>query len=107
MSVAWIDGTTGPSESPAKGTSDGPIPAYPVARLPGRSSDRALLFRGRCLLRPAQPARHKLGVPQTAFGLGGLDPLPAPAASGDGERALLFARRPEEVLLAPVPGGSG
>jgi hypothetical protein len=46
MSVAWIDGTTGPSESPAKGTSDGPIPAYPVARLPGRSSDRALLFRG-------------------------------------------------------------
>src|SRR5918994_3696915 len=32
MRVAWIDGTPGPSEPPAKETSDGPTPAYPLAR---------------------------------------------------------------------------
>ena len=33
----------GPSEPSAKGISDGPAPAYPLARPPGRGSDRALL----------------------------------------------------------------
>jgi hypothetical protein len=36
MRVAWFGCKTGPSESPAKGTSDGPWAAYPHPRLPGK-----------------------------------------------------------------------
>jgi hypothetical protein len=46
-----------PSEPSAKGTSDGPSPAYPLAPPPGRGSDRALLPHRRCL-RPSQPSRR-------------------------------------------------
>jgi len=58
----------GPSEPSAKGTPDGPTPAYPVVRPPGRSRDRPLLPCGRrlCL---AQPACEELRVHKAALGL--------------------------------------
>src|SRR5215204_3912400 len=46
-----------PSDPSTKGTSDGPPPAYPLARPPGRGSERALLpYRRR--LCPAQSPRR-------------------------------------------------
>src|SRR5215203_573943 len=44
----------GPSEPSTKGTSDGPIPAYPLTPRPGRAYDRAFLSHRR-RLPPPQP----------------------------------------------------
>src|ERR687898_3310335 len=101
MSVAWFGSKTGPSESPTKGTSDGPSAAYPHLRLPGRGDHGPVLPRRRHL-HAAQPGVAKSRVAQAALGLRGPDVGAFPAASGRRERAVLPARCPE-VLLAPVP----
>src|SRR5918999_2077991 len=109
MCVAWIDGTTGPSEPSAKGTSDGPAPAYPLAPPPRRSSERALLPHRRRLRAAQPPRRSTLRVHKAAFGLGSYRPRPFPATPRGGERALLLARRRKVllVLLSPVSWGGG
>src|SRR5215210_4886891 len=104
MSVAWIDGTTGSSEPSAKGTSDGPAPAYPLARPPGRGSDYALLPHRR-RLHAAQPSwRSTLQVHKAP--LGGHRPRPLPAVEGRRERTLFLAGCPA-VLLASLSSDSG
>src|SRR5215208_1985236 len=60
----------GPSDSPPQGATDGPAPAYPLACLSGRSSERPFLPRGRHL-RAAQPPRSTLRVHKATLGLGG------------------------------------
>lgn len=95
----------GPSESPAKGTSDGPSAAYPHPRLSGRG-DHGLVLPHRRHLHTAQPEREALRTSQAALGLGGVDPGAFPATPGHRERAVLPARCPE-VLLTPVPWGGG
>src|SRR5215212_5137144 len=92
---------TGPSESPAKGTSDGPSAAYPHPRFPGRCDHGPVLPRRRHL-HAAQPGVAKLRVAQAALGLRGPDVGAFPAASGRRERAVLLARRPA-FLRPPVP----
>src|ERR687894_1326384 len=96
----------GPSEPPAKGTSDGPTAAYPLAPPPGRGSERALLPHRR-RLRPAQSSRRStLRIHKAPLGLGGRHPRHVPAAEGRGERTLFLAGCPA-VLLASVPGRGG
>ncbi len=108
MSVAWIRYgiEKGPSDCcfPTKGAPDGPTPPYPTSRQHRRGRDRPVL-PGRRRLRPAQPARAVLRVPQEALRFGGPRPRLVPAASGSGVRALVLARR-REVLLSPLPRGS-
>jgi hypothetical protein len=48
----------GPSEPSAKGTSDGPTPAYPLAGPPGRGTDRALF----CLIDDAYATLNPHGA---------------------------------------------
>src|SRR5215210_9147175 len=103
MRVAWFGSKTGPSESPAKGTPDGPPKHYPTGGPPGRGRDRAVLPRGRRLPTP-QPEGGRVRGAQAALGLGGPGPRPLPAASRRGERALVPTRR-GEVLRALVPRG--
>src|SRR5215203_1891827 len=95
----------GPSESPAKGTSDGPRAAYPHPSVPGRGDHRPFLPPRR-YLHAAQPRRANPRVAQEALGLRGPYPCALPAVAGHRERALLPARR-AKVLLAPVPGRGG
>src|SRR5215210_101924 len=94
-----------PSESPAKGTSDGPPQHYPTRGVPGKGRDGALLPHRR-RLRPPQPAREHVWLAQAALGLGGTDARPPAAVAGRGERAVLPARC-REVLRAPLPGRGG
>src|SRR5215203_1186876 len=75
----------GPSEPSAKGTSDGPAPAYPHACPPGRGSDRAVLPHRRRLYTAQLSWRSTLRIPQTPLGFGGHRSRPFPAASGCGE----------------------
>jgi hypothetical protein len=55
MSVAWIDGRKGPSDSPGKVTSDGLPEHYSIGGSPGRGSETVLF----CLIddayRPLNP----------------------------------------------------
>ena len=92
----------GPSESPAKGTSDGPSAAYPHSRVPGRGDHGPVLPGGRRLRAP-QPEMAKPRVAQEALGLGGSDAGALAAASGIGERTLLPARHPA-FLCPPLSG---
>src|SRR5215204_1431709 len=105
MTVAWLRSRKGPSDSPPQGAKDGPSSAYPLALRAGRSANRALLPRRRRLPNP-QPPPQALRVPQEALGLGGHLACAPAAAPWRGERALVLARC-AEVLLPPVPRGSG
>src|SRR5918994_5545213 len=91
--------------SPRKGATDGPAQPYPTAPRHGRGPERPLLPRGR-RLRPSQPPRSKLRVPQAALRLGGHHACALPAVAGRGERTLVPARRPE-VFRSPVPRCGG
>src|SRR5829696_3635134 len=105
MSVAWFRSRKGPSDSPTKGTSDGPSAAYSHPRVPGRGDHRTVLPHRRHLC-PPQPKRASLRVHKEALRLRGAHPGALAAASGRGERTLVLAGCPA-VLLPPVPGGSG
>src|SRR5215217_3261939 len=94
----------GPSEPSAKGTSDGPSTAYPLARPPGRGSERALLPNRRRLRPPQPPRRSQLRVHKAAFGLGSDRPRSLPAAARRAQRTFFLAGCPA-VLLTPVSGG--
>src|SRR5215208_1106095 len=96
----------GPSEPSTKGTSDGPHPAYPLARPPGRGSDHALLPHRRRLCPAQSPRRSTLRVHKATLGFGSHRAYPLPAAAGCGKRTLFLARRPA-VLRSLVPGGGG
>src|SRR5215207_9868808 len=103
MCVAWFRSRKGAIiVSPPQGATDGPAPAYPLACLSGRSSERPFLPRGRHL-RAAQPPCSTLRVHKAPLGLGGDHACTLPAVARGGVRALLPARR-SEVLLAPVSG---
>src|ERR671910_436266 len=91
--------------SPRKGATDGPAQPYPTAPRHGRGPERPLLPRGR-RLRPSQPPRSKLRVPQAALRLGGHHACALPAVAGRGERTLVPARRPE-VFAHLFPGVVG
>src|SRR5829696_9628371 len=105
MRVAWFDGRKEPSESPAKGTSDGPSAAYLHPRIRGRGDHGPVLPRGR-RLRAAQPEMSQPRVAQEALGLRGPDVGALPATEGYRERTLLPAGC-REVLRAPVPRSGG
>src|SRR5829696_7178760 len=105
MSVAWFRSRKGPSDSPTKGTSDGPSAAYSHPRVPGRGDHRTVLPHRRHLC-PPQPKRASLRVHKEALRLRGAHPGALAAASGRGERTLVLAGCPA-VVLPPVPGGIG
>lgn len=80
-------------------------PSIPQGSPPGRG-DHPPVLRDRRRLRPSQPTRKALRLPQAAFGLRDPHPHALPAAPRGRIRTLLLARsRP--LLLPPLPGGRG